>query len=229
MTKKLLPLLLYCVLASCLTAQSVARKWNEATLQSIRQAFFRPPVHARNLYHFSLAMYDPWGAYDSIADTYLLGKTVGNYTCPFSGIAMPSDIKAAQEEAMSYAAYRVLIQRFQFSPNGGIAYVRFRDLMFSLGYDPDYNSIDYINTNSPAALGNYIGASVVAMGLQDGSNEQYIYASFNYFPVNPPMNPATPGDATLLDVNHWQPLTLNNAIDQNGNPIPSTQIFHNPQ
>ena len=59
--------------------------------------------------------------------------------------------------------------------------------------------------------------------------EQYVYASFNYAPVNPPLAPANPGNPNILDVNRWQPLTLNNAIDQNGNPIPSTQIFQSPE
>lgn len=230
MIKNLLPLFLVCFLISSLSAQhSVARRWNEATLQSIRQDFARPPVHARNLFHISLAMYDAWAAYDSIADTYLLGKTVGNYTSVFEGITTPPDIRAAQEEAMSYAAYRVLIQRFQFSPNAAVAITRFRNLMIELGYDPDYNSQDYGVTNLPADLGNYIGASIVAMGLQDGANEQYIYASFNYAPVNPIMIPVNPGNPTVLDVNRWQPLSLSVAIDQNGNPIPSTQIFQSPE
>ncbi|MBK8427213.1 MAG: hypothetical protein IPL27_15100 [Lewinellaceae bacterium] len=70
---------------------SVARLWNEALLQSVRKDFARPPVHARNLFHTSLAMYDAWAAYDSTADTYLLGKTVGSYTCNFEGINMPAE------------------------------------------------------------------------------------------------------------------------------------------
>ena len=37
---------------------SVARKWNEILLQSIRNDLARPTVHARNLFHISAAMYD---------------------------------------------------------------------------------------------------------------------------------------------------------------------------
>ena len=39
---------------------SVARQWNEALLEAIRNDFARPVVHARNLYHVSAAMYDCW-------------------------------------------------------------------------------------------------------------------------------------------------------------------------
>ncbi|MGB1242664.1 MAG: hypothetical protein ACPG49_09085, partial [Chitinophagales bacterium] len=58
---------------------SIARQWNEKILDAIRGDFARPTVHARNLFHTSVAMYDAWAAYDSIADTYFLGKTVHNY------------------------------------------------------------------------------------------------------------------------------------------------------
>ena len=37
--------------------QSVARLWNEALLQSIREDFARPTIHARNLFHASVAMF----------------------------------------------------------------------------------------------------------------------------------------------------------------------------
>ena len=35
-----------------------ARQWNELLLDSIRNDFARPTVHARNLYHISCAMWD---------------------------------------------------------------------------------------------------------------------------------------------------------------------------
>src|SRR5262245_12458590 len=46
---------------------SIARQWNEETLQAISLATPRPMVHARNLYHVSAAMYDAWAAYDPVA------------------------------------------------------------------------------------------------------------------------------------------------------------------
>ncbi|WNH08384.1 hypothetical protein [Thalassobellus suaedae] len=38
--------------------KSVARLWNEALLDAIRRDYARPTVHARNLFHTSVAMYD---------------------------------------------------------------------------------------------------------------------------------------------------------------------------
>ena len=50
---------------------SVARQWNELLLDSIRNDYARPTVHARNLFHVSLAMWDAWAAYDCVATQYL--------------------------------------------------------------------------------------------------------------------------------------------------------------
>src|ERR1041384_6702676 len=47
--------------------QSIARQWDEQLLSAIRIDIPRPPVHARNLYHLSVAMYDAWAAYDTVA------------------------------------------------------------------------------------------------------------------------------------------------------------------
>jgi len=45
----------------------VARIWNEQLLDAIRKDRPKPPVHARNLYHVSVAMWDAWAAYDPVA------------------------------------------------------------------------------------------------------------------------------------------------------------------
>ncbi|MEZ4849309.1 MAG: hypothetical protein R3B93_11980 [Bacteroidia bacterium] len=65
---------------------SVARKWNDALLDAIRVDFARPTVHARNLFHSSVAMYDAWAAYDETAETFLLGKKVRDFAAPFNGM-----------------------------------------------------------------------------------------------------------------------------------------------
>ncbi|MBK6930703.1 MAG: hypothetical protein IPH12_07435 [Saprospirales bacterium] len=214
--------------AGACAQHSVARRWNEALLQAIREDFARPPVHARNLFQVSMALYDAWAAYDSVAKPYLLGNTVAGYACPFVGVPAPANIQAAREEAMSYAAYRVLVARFVYSPNAVLTMARFQNLMATLGYNINYTSTNYQN-GPPAALGNYIADAILQMGLQDGSNEYFGYTNQYYVPVNPPLVVADPGAPTLLDPNRWQPLTLAMAIDQNGNPIPATQTFQSPE
>ena len=58
----------------------MARIWNEALLEAIRGDFARPTVHARNLFHTSVAMYDAWAIYDTDAKPYLIGNTVHNFS-----------------------------------------------------------------------------------------------------------------------------------------------------
>ncbi len=227
----LLPFLLFLLNTNDLEAQqkSVARRWNEVMLQAIREDLARPPVQARNLFHVSTALWDAWAVYDTLsADTYILGKTVGAFTCPFDGVPTPTDIKAAREKAISFAAYRMLTRRFQNSPNAAVSLARFRNLMTELGYDWTYNS-NFYQSGDPAALGNYIGDCVGFYGLTDGANESGNYAYIDYAPVNPPMKPDSAGNPTMLDPNRWQPLILTNAVDQNGNPIPSLQKFQSPE
>ena len=200
---------------------SVAREWNEMLLRAIRKDFARPTIHARNLFHVSAAMYDAWAAYECSAQPWLLGQTVAGYNCPFAGFIPPPDIEAARREAISYAAYRMLRQRFATSPGGPITLPVMDSLLLALGYDKNFTSVDY-STGSPAALGNYIAACYISFGLQDGSNQGGMppYGNLYYAPVNPPLLPDAPGNPDIIDPNRWQEMILNVFIDQSGNVFP---------
>ncbi len=212
-------LICFLFFSQSLAAQhSIAREWNEAVLQTIREDLARPAVQARNLYHFSLALYDSWAAFDNEADTYLLGKTVGGFTCPCKEVPVPNDIESAREEAMSFAAYRLLTARYTHSPSGSGALVRFQDIMKKHGYNFRDLSVNY-ESGSPAALGNYLARCILQMGMQDGANEQNNYRNKSYHAVNPPLDIKVPGDPALLDPNSWQPLQLHVAIDQDGHKM----------
>ena len=95
---------------------SVARSWNEVVLAAIRNDFARPTVHARNLFHISAAMYDAWSVYSDTAETYLLGKQLGAFSCNLGNFTAPGDLFPAREEAIAYAAYRLILHRFAASP-----------------------------------------------------------------------------------------------------------------
>ena len=92
---------------------SIARVWNEVLLETIRADYARPTVHARNLWHTSAAMYDAWAVYDDGASTWLLGKTQAGYECRFTAPPRPRDRQLAREEAISFAAYRIVRDRFR--------------------------------------------------------------------------------------------------------------------
>jgi len=201
------------------TRPSVARQWNEALLAAIRRDLARPTVHARNLFHTAIALYDAWAAFDDVADPYLLGHSVGGFNCSFKGIDPPTLKQNAREEAISFAAYRLLSHRFEHSPGAAVSQAKFDALMSELGYKPEITSTDYAG-GSPAALGNYIAQCIIAYGLQDGANEENRYVNSFYQPVNLPLAPALPGNPNLTDPNRWQPLSLASFIDQSGNTLP---------
>ncbi len=208
---------------------SVAREWSEELLEAIRRDFARPTVHARNLFHTSVAMYDAWAVYDDEAETFFLGKSVGGYECPFTTVPAPADIEAAREEAISYAAFRLLSHRFAESPGAFLTLNSLRTHFADLGYDELITSTDY-ETGSPAALGNYIAQELIAFGLQDGSNEEGEYENLFYEPVNDPLIVGLPGNPDITDYNRWQPLTLEVFVDQGGNVIPgATPPFLSPE
>ncbi len=186
---------------------SVARVWNDLLLDSIRKDFARPTVHARNLFHTSVAMWDAWAAYDDIADTY---RNHEKLTAP--------DIEAARHEAISYAMYRILVHRFQNSPGAEIVLPQYDQQMADFGYDINNTSIV---GDSPSALGNRIAENIIAWGLVDNSNEQDGYKNIHYKPSNQALLPNFAGNPNLTRKNRWQPLALEFYVDQSGNLLPS--------
>jgi hypothetical protein len=183
---------------------SVARRWDEALLDAIRRALPNPPVHARNLFHTSVAMWDAWAAYDPAASGYVVNEKV-----------QASDVPAARAEAISYAAFRVLSARYIKAVGGDQSLSEFDDVMDSLCYPLDVTTTE---GDSPAAVGNRIAGAVLAYGKTDGSNEGGGYSSPDYRTVNPPLVVAKPG-TTMADPNRWQPLQIEHMISQNGIPV----------
>ncbi len=212
---------------------SIARNWNERILEGIRMDTPHPPVHARNLFTFSVCMYDAWAAYDPNAVGFIYR---GKHTAP--------DIAAARREAISYAMYRMMLERHAYSRTATNQAGANPAFMAALGYDTNNVSRD---TSTPAGVGNTIYDQVSAWFINDGSRQ----ANGTPFPnANPPVGyPAYPaghpraytffnermdpfahgttfaGTNTLFDVSIWQRLVVANAIDQNGFPFPPLQPY----
>jgi len=192
-----------------LPSGTIARRWNEQMLNAIRRDIPKPGVHARNLFHVSAAMWDAWAAYDMTADGVF-------YTTRETA----TDITAARQEAISYAAYRVLMHRYApaLSLGGPISQDCFTRFLSTLGYDP-------MNTtatgNSPAAVGNRIAMQIISGTMNDGANEAMRYAdTTSYAPMNPPLVLDIPG-STVPFPSVWQQLNLSEAATQNGIVLPT--------
>ncbi len=204
------------VAARDLSGHSVARLWNEELLSAIRRDYATPTIHARNLYHTSVAMFDAWAAFDSVAQGVITPNLRIRAEKP----------REAQEIAISYAAYRLIQARFQSSPGAAKTLLSIRSLMAKLGYDPDFSGLI---GNDPAAVGNRCAMNVILFGLHDGSNQTKQYAPPNYVPLNAPLVVKAPGAGPVADPNSWQPLSLDSFVDQFGNALPwSQQLFLTP-
>jgi hypothetical protein len=194
-----------CVPEAAPDGWSVARQWNEQNLAAIRRDLPAPTVHARTLFHVSVAMWDAWAAFDPVATGYVVDED-----------HIAADVDAARDEAISYAAYRVLEHRYRDSVGASDSLPRFAELLTSRCYAPTYSRTE---GDTPAAIGNRIAAAVLAQARTDGANEDGGYAPPDgYEPVNPPLEVAASG-TTVTDPNRWQPLQLATMISQNGIPV----------
>jgi len=205
---------------------SIARNWSERALEGIRMDTPHPPGQARNLFTFSVCMYDAWAAYDTNAVGFV-------YRAKHSVL----DGAAARREAMSYAMYRMVQERHAYSRTATNQAPANEAFMTALGYDINNASRD---SSTPAGVGNRIYDAVSAWFIEDGSrqtagtafpvaNPPIAYPDYpvgnprRYAFFNPPLNPFLHGisdgsNQTVVDVNVWQRLIVANSIDQNGFP-----------
>lgn len=98
-------------------------QWNNAALQAVRDTHPGPPICACALAIVSTCMYDAWAAYDPLAVGTKLG---GSLRRP-----APERTAANKEKAISFAAYRALVDLFP-QPD---QVQKFTALMRQLGYD----------------------------------------------------------------------------------------------
>jgi len=212
------------------TNYTVARNWSERILESIRMDTPHPPAQARNLFSYSVCMYDAWAAYDTNAVGFIYH---GKHTAP--------DVAAARREAISHAMYRMMLERLAYSRTATNQAERSPVFMSLMGYDT--NNVSR-NTSTPAGVGNSIYDAVSAYFINDGSRQTngtpYPLANppnpvYPDYPAGPPPHPRRyiffnermdpfahgttfDGTNTLFNVNIWQRLMVANAIDQNGFP-----------
>lgn len=171
--------------------------WDNQTLEAIRNARPGPPVVARVLAMVHTAQYEAWSQYDAKAMGTLLGT---KYRQP-----LELRTESNKTTAMSYAAYRVLVDLFpDFASD-------FAEGMRNYNFDINFTAT---TPNTPAGIGNLAAAAVLAYRHDDGANQlgdrhPGAYSDYtNYQPVNSPLQ--------VNDLNHWQPLLTSNGSFQGG-------------
>lgn len=187
--------------------------WNNVILEAIRMARPGPPVVARALAMVHTAQYEAWSQYDESAVGTLLGS---RFRQPVKARTL-----ANKSVAMSYAAYRVLVDLFP-----DLRYL-FDAAMDENKLDPD---ISTTNPSIPSGMGNLAAAVVLYYRHHDGSNQlgdlhPGAYSDYtNYVPTNTPTR--------VVDLNLWQPLQTPNGSFQGGcidDGTVTTQTYVGPQ
>lgn len=163
-------------------------RWNEAALLAIHALQPPIPVAARALAIVHTCMFDAWAAYHPTA----LGTQLK------ASLRQPANTRtpANKSEAISYAAYRALVDLFPTEQ------AHFSRLMYHLGYSPSDNSA----AHTPASIGNIAAQAVLALRHRDGANQLGNLAPGAYadYTKYQPANLA----GALDDPNRWQPLLL---------------------
>ncbi len=166
--------------------------WNDQSLQAVRATRMAPPIFARANAIVNTAMFDAWAAYDSKANGTQLG---GELRRPAS-----ERTDANRRKAMSFAAYRALVELFPSRT------AQFNAEMARLGYDPADTTG---NIATPQGVGNVAAAAVIQFRRADGSNQLgnlnggVPYSDYTgYLPVNTPTQ--------IIDPTRWQPLSVPN-------------------
>ncbi len=195
---------------------SIVQQWVDLTVEMIILEGRGPTIHSRNMFHLCAGMYDAWAVYDKKASPYFLGNKFGDYHIEFDDdFNRSGNIDSLQEVAISYAAYRILHHRFSLVGSKGRTIDILENFIDSLPLDFNIRSTSY-QDGSAAALGNYIAASIIAFGEQDGSGELNNHEIENYQPLNPQLKPYHPGNNTLLHPNRWQPIYVREYVEKKG-------------
>ena len=233
----LLFLCTFFALCSSNATTNVARIWDERALAAIRVDTPHPPAQSRNYFSMSVCMWDAWAAYD----------TNGAVGYVYRGKHTSTNIVAARNAAISYAAWRLLKERHVYSKTAATTLAADDAQMAALGYDTNNISRD---TSDPtgAGVGNSIYDAVSAWFINDGARQtngtpypiatppiaypDYPVNEGGYTYINPPLatdrEGITDGQSpphTVVDINHWQRLQVVNAVDQNGFPLGPIQTY----
>ena len=169
---------------------SISVQWDRAVQNAVIDASPGPTIASRAYGMLHTAMFDAWAAYDPKAIATQLGDDLQR---PEAEIT-----EANKEEAMSFAAYRVLTELFPDQTE------MFDELMTELGFDPNNTTTD---TTTAAGVGNVSAEALLEFRLEDGSNQAgndpngtsgVPYSDISsYQPVNPPGDP--------IDIERWSP------------------------
>ncbi|MBE9066980.1 DUF4114 domain-containing protein [Leptolyngbya cf. ectocarpi LEGE 11479] len=179
---------------------TVSVRWDQAVQKAVINTAPGPTIASRAYGILHTAMFDAWAAYDLGAVATQLADDLQR---PLS-----ENTEVNKIEAMSFAAYRVLVELFP--TQRGI----FDQLMVELGLDPNNTTV---NTSTAAGIGNVSAEALMQKRRQDGANQ------LNGYVDNTGYQPVNAGSNNITDLEKWTPEFV--PIDSTGNQ----QQFLTPQ
>ena len=176
--------------------------WDRAVQQAVIETSPGPTIASRSYAMVHTAMYDAWSAYEDTPISTNLGDMLQRPEA--------ENTVENKSEAMSYAAYPVLVALF---PEQQEIFAR---VMSDMGYDPNAIAIP-TDAATPAAIGAISAQALLAYRAFDGANQLgnepgsdgTPYSDYTgYQPVNEGGN--------VRDIERWTPdlLVDSNAIDE---------------
>jgi PAP2 superfamily len=185
-------------------------RWNALLIQAVKATNMKPPIVARAIAMVHTAMYDAWAHYDK--------KAMSVYILTLKKADSTTHSLENRQKALSFAAFRVLLDLFPKKGQPLEQQTLFTALMVEYGYDytneSKYDAATPVLELTPERIGNTAAAELLEARHQDGSNQIMKYAdTTEYAPVNNGIDP-------IVDINHWQPLIT----DKNTVP-PTVQTF----
>jgi ASPIC/UnbV protein/VCBS repeat protein len=118
-------------------------------------------------------------------------------------------------EAVSYAAYRLLLWQASFNANLDTTFGLLTKQLRALCYSPGYTG----------GVGNRVALTAIRANAHDGANESLHFADPTFTPRNQPLIVAQAG-STVHDATFWQPLALAQVSPRGSGAVPaSVQTF----
>ncbi|EDX82796.1 hypothetical protein S7335_1099 [Synechococcus sp. PCC 7335] len=170
---------------------TVSVRWDRVVQNAVINTGVGPTIASRAYAIMHTAMYDAWSAYSTDAVSTQTGDSLQR---PAS-----EHTDANKTEAMSFAAYRVLLELFPEAETS----LLFDNLMTELGFNTGNKTVD---PSTAAGIGNLSAEALMAFRRTDGSNQINGYEdTTGYEPVNKDVD-------SIQNLEKWTPETI---------PIPS--------
>jgi len=133
---------------------SISVLWDRAVQEAVINTRVGPTIASRAYSMVHTAIYDAWAAYDPSAISTQLGDELQR--------PQEENTEANKSEAMSFSAYRTLVDLFPSEQ------AIFDNLMTQLGLDPSNTTTD---VSTPAGIGNVSAQALLEFRHNDGSNQ----------------------------------------------------------